>query len=92
MCTLSRLHYHINKLLYALGNQQKMVRTPFIKTCPLWQWSGPETMISPRSAHGRLYCAAGAKLLQLCPTLCGPMDRRPPGSSVHGILQEGILE
>ena len=24
-----------------------------------------------------------AKLLQLCPTLCDPMDCGPPGSSVH---------
>ena len=29
---------------------------------------------------------------QLCPTLCDHMDCSPPGSSVHGILQEGILE
>ena len=29
---------------------------------------------------------------QLCPTLCDPMDYRRPGSSVHGILQAGILE
>ena len=28
-----------------------------------------------------------AKLLQSCPTLCDPMDGRPPGSSVHGLLQ-----
>ena len=26
------------------------------------------------------------------PTLCGPMDSSPPGSSVHGILQARILE
>ena len=26
-------------------------------------------------------------VLQLCPTLCSPMGRSPPGSSVHGILQ-----
>ena len=26
-----------------------------------------------------------------CPTLCDPMDSSPPGSSVHGILQERIL-
>jgi len=32
------------------------------------------------------------KLLQSCLTLCGPMDHSPPGSSVHGILQERILE
>ena len=33
-----------------------------------------------------------AKLPQLCPTLCSPMDCSPPGSSVHGILQARILE
>ena len=33
-----------------------------------------------------------AKLLQLCPTLCSPMDCSPPGSSVHGILQARTLE
>ena len=27
-----------------------------------------------------------------CSILCNPMDCRPPGSSVHGILQAGILE
>ena len=26
-----------------------------------------------------------------CPTLCGPMDYSPPGSSVHGIFQARIL-
>ena len=36
--------------------------------------------------------AAAAKLLQLCLTLCDHMDCSPPGSSVHGILQERILE
>ena len=29
---------------------------------------------------------------QVCPTPCDPMDCGPPGSSVHGILQAGILE
>ena len=28
-----------------------------------------------------------AKSFQSCPTLCDPMDHRPPDSSVHGILQ-----
>ena len=36
--------------------------------------------------------AAAAKSLQLCPTRCDPIDGIPPGSSVPGILQEGILE
>ena len=33
-----------------------------------------------------------AKLLQLCPALWDPMDCCPLASSVHGILQERILE
>ena len=33
-----------------------------------------------------------AQSLQLCPTLCSPMDCSPPGSSVHGISQARILE
>ena len=34
----------------------------------------------------------GAKLLQSCLTLCDPMDCSLPGSSVHGVLQAGILK
>ena len=37
-------------------------------------------------------CVLCAKWLQSCLTLCNPMDCSPPGSSVHGILQERILE
>ena len=36
--------------------------------------------------------AAAAKLRQSCPTLCDPIDRSPPGSSVPGILQARKLE
>ena len=36
--------------------------------------------------------AAAAKLLQLCPTLCNPMDCNLPGSSVHGIFEARVLE
>ena len=32
------------------------------------------------------------KSLQSCLTLCDPMDHGLPGSSVHGILQIGILD
>ena len=30
--------------------------------------------------------------IKSCPTLGDPMDGSPPGSSVHGILQAGLLE
>ena len=36
--------------------------------------------------------AAAAKLFQLCPTLCDPIDGSPPGSPVPGILQARTLE
>ena len=36
--------------------------------------------------------AAAAKLLQSCLTLCDPIDGRPQGSSVPGILQARTLE
>ena len=36
--------------------------------------------------------ATAAKSLQLCPTLCDPIDGSPPGSPVLGILQARILE
>ena len=42
--------------------------------------------------HGQYFYCMWAKLLQLCPTLCHPMDCSPPGSSVHAILQARILE
>ena len=52
----------------------------------LWQ-AGSLTLAPP----GKLYAAA-AKSLQLCPTLCDPIDGSPPGSPIPGILQARILE
>ena len=39
-----------------------------------------------------LPAAAAAKSLQLCPTLCDPIDGSPPGSPIPGILQARTLE
>ena len=36
--------------------------------------------------------AAAAKLLQLCLTLCDPIDGSPPGSPIPGIFQARTLE
>ena len=44
----------------------------------------------PDSLPASLYVCAN--LFQLRLTLCDPVDCSPPGSSVHGILQAGILE
>ena len=37
-------------------------------------------------------CTAAAKLCQSCLTLCNPIDSRPPGFPVPGILQARTLE
>ena len=33
-----------------------------------------------------------SEVAQLCPTLSDPMDCSPPGSSIHGVFQAGVLE
>ena len=38
------------------------------------------------------YTVTAVKSLQLCPTLCDPMDCSLQGSSIHGIFQARILE
>ena len=57
--------------------------------------------MSGSSVHGILQvrilervaaAAAAANLLQLCPTLCDPIDGSPPGFPVPGILQSRTLE
>ena len=37
-------------------------------------------------------CVCVYVVAQSCPTLCNPMDCSPPGSSVHGILQERLVQ
>ena len=59
-------------------------------------YSGPylkmRAMLLESNLAIRCLAAATAKSLQLCPTLCDPIDGSPPGSSVPGILQARILE
>ena len=54
--------------------------------------SGHAINIGDTQLNKTLPAAAAAKSLQLCPTLCDPIDSSPPGSSVPGILQARILE
>ena len=56
----------------------------------LQQRGTPRTWTFCISEH--LNICARAKSPQSSLTLCDPMDCRPPGSSVHGILQARILE
>ena len=48
--------------------------------------------LPPLAPLQRPIAAAAAALLQLCPTLCDPIDGSTPGSPVPGILQARTLE
>ena len=69
--------------------------------CPLHWQVGPLPLVPPGKPIYVCVCVCvcvcacahtHVKLLQLCPTLCNPMDCSPPDSSVHEILQARILE
>ena len=69
----------------------------YMTDCHRWcRWQLPgqgQGPVSPeRSSFLFLQCTAAAKSLQLCPTLCDPMDGSPPDSPVPGILQARTLE
>ena len=52
-----------------------------------WRIPGTEEPGGLQSA-----AAAAAKSLQLCPTLCDPIDGSLSGSSIRGIFQARVLE
>ena len=47
---------------------------------------------SSRETSAAAAAAAAAASLQLCPTLCDPIDSNPPGSPIPGILQARTVE
>ena len=49
-------------------------------------------IINRYTGIGQMSAAAAAKSLQLCPTLCDPIDGSSPGSAVPGVLQARTLE
>ena len=58
----------------------------------LLHWQANSLLLVPPGEPWKAYAAAAAaKSLQLCPTLCDPLDGSPPGSPIPGILQARIL-
>ena len=57
---------------------------------PDWRLSNVEEnragVIKEKTIWSFAVATAAAKSLQLCPTLCDPIDGSPPGSSIHGIF------
>ena len=58
----------------------------------LWKGGGANTEITVPGTCVVLCCVVLCVLVQLCLTLCDPMDCSLPGSSVHEIFQARILE
>ena len=62
------------------------------RLCSPWDSPGKNTGVG---CHFLLQCMKVKResgVAQSCPTLCGPVDCSPPGSSVHRILQARVLE
>ena len=58
-----------------------------------YDWARMQEVKHSVLIHTYIYSAAAdAKSLQLCPTLCDPIDGSPPGSPIPGILQARVLE
>ena len=76
---------HCKQILYCLSHQEAQITLCHFtySTKPSQQY----TSISPLP----ISCAA-AKSLQLCPTLCDPIDGSQLGSPIPGILQARVLE
>ena len=68
------------------------VHTSQSRTCALWLQQLPLSAHVHEELELICLCAATAKSLQSCPTLCDPRDGSPPGSPIPGILQARTLE
>ena len=73
------------------GAVLSLAQTPTRLPCP-WDSPGKNTGVG---CHFLLQCMkvkSEREVAQSCLTLSDPMDFSPPGSSVHGIFQAGVLE
>ena len=57
-----------------------------------WDSPGKNTGVGCHFLLQRMKVKRESEVAQLCPTLSDAMDCSPPGSSIHGILQERVLE
>ena len=57
-----------------------------------WDSPGKNTGVGCRFLPQCMKGKSESEVAQSCPTLSDPVDRSPPGSSVHGIFQARVLE
>ena len=71
-----------------------------LKNNKMLEWSQSQALTTSKPVEDKeqqklsfiAAAAAAAKLLQLCLTLCDPIDGSPPGPSIPGIFQTRTLE
>ena len=78
-----QLYWHTNDIGHFVSLRYTMGWFDAHKYCRM--------IIANKVSSHHLTCVH-ARLLQSCPTLCDPMNHRPPGFSIHGILQARILK
>ena len=101
-----RILEHPVKLLFALLSTPVAAAAKSLQSCPTvrpqrWQpiriphpWDSPGKNTGVH-CHFLLQCVkvkSESEVAQSCPTLSDPMDCSPPGSSIPGIFQAGVLE
>ena len=57
-----------------------------------WDSPGKKTGVGCHFLLQRMKVKSESEVAQSCPTPSDPMDRSPPGSSIHGIFQARVLE
>ena len=75
-------------LLAVQGSLKSLLQHHSSKASILWR----SAFFMVQLSHPYRTTGKTVKVAQLCPTLCNPIDGRPPGSPVPGILQAKTLE
>ena len=68
-------------------HRQQPTRLP----CP-WDSPGKNNGVGCHFLFQCMQLKSESEVTQSCPTPSDPMDRSPPGSSIHGIFQARVLE
>ena len=89
MTNVCSVFFHIGKYIWNTVKQRKQTQRNMHPVMVNWWIGRAETL---RNVDISLCYTLHACVLQSCLILCNPLDWRPPGSSVHGILQASILE
>ena len=64
----------------------------YIQNIVAWPKSSFRLVIVYKNPNKHFGQPSKVNVVQSCPALCDPLDYSLPGSSVHGILQDRILE